>query len=325
MNVNWQRLITGVLLSFVPLLSFGVFVYGAQLYLNHPAKETLLGGISEAPVVGGDYISGISEEEMKIESGEMINNSGVESDQTKIIANAAISVETDLITDKEIIFESNINSELPIASLTKLMTAIIVFDNYDLSKDIIISQKADSQLPMKTDLKVGDSFPIEEILHIMLIESSNRAAYALAEQSGEENFVALMNKKSQDLGLKNTFFADPTGLSPHNVSSVNDLVILVKYILTNYPKIAEISTIENYELVNFGKVSNTNQLLSEFPNIALSKTGYTNFANGCLISVLSNSENNNYFINIILGANDRFSEMRKLINWKNIIDDSNKK
>jgi D-alanyl-D-alanine carboxypeptidase len=131
-----------------------------------------------------------------------------------------------------------------------------------------------------------------------------------------------MNLKAKKIGLKNTFFADPTGLSAQNVSTVNDLMTLAKYILKNYPEIAQITTIKNYELDNLGKITNTNQLLTDVPEIIFSKTGFTNYANGCLLIAINNLENNNYLINIILGADDRFLEMKKLINWKNISDNN---
>jgi len=323
-NINWRRAIKGVLLSFIPLSLFCFFVYGSQAYLLSPVNQAtdrvFLSSISDSPIIGGDYDNNTNQEE----SENKTDGIGVtETDLTKINVKSAISIETDLINDKEIIFEEESELSLPIASLTKLMTAVISFENYDLLDTITISKDADSQLSMQTDLKLEDKFSVDEILHIMLIESSNKAAYALAEQIGENNFVLLMNQKAQLLGLENTFFADPTGLSPKNVSSANDLVVLIKYILVNYPKIAEISTINSYELENFGTISNTNYLFNEFPNIILSKTGFTNYANGCLVSVLPNSQENDYIINIVLGADDRFLEMRKLINWKNIIQNNN--
>jgi D-alanyl-D-alanine carboxypeptidase (penicillin-binding protein 5/6) len=308
MNINWKRLISGTLLSFVPLFLFVFFVSGSQMYLlskSSNQEEIFLGSVSE-PIYGADNNSGD-------------NNVLVDSDKddTDINASSVISIESDLIGNDNIIFEKNKDSKLPIASLTKLMTAIVSFENYDLSQSITISENADSQLFMQTDFKLGDTFQIEKILQVMLIESSNKAAYALSEEMGQENFILLMNQKAKEIGLQNTSFKDPTGISPKNISTVEDLVILAKYILKNYPEIAKISTIKDYEILNFGKITNTNQLLLEFPKIILSKTGFTDDANGCLLVASKNSENDNYFINIILGADDRFLEMRKIINRNN--------
>jgi len=310
MNVNWGKLITGVLLSFIPLFCFVFIVYSSRAYLSSEnlKEDYFLGSIS--PSIKEDYNS---EEDNKV---YLI--------PATIDATAAVSIESNFSDALEKnIFEKNRDLKLPIASLTKLMTAVVAIENYDLSQKITISKEADSQLPMQTDFKLEDTFPIEKILYVMLIESSNKAAFALSEKMGQEKFISLMNQKAKDIGMQNTFFADPTGLSSGNISTANDLVVLIKYILKKYPKIAEISTIKEYELENFGKIENTNQLLVEFPEIVFGKTGFTNDANGCLLLVLKNPKNNNYLINIILGADDRFSEMRKLINWENIIHNIN--
>jgi D-alanyl-D-alanine carboxypeptidase (penicillin-binding protein 5/6) len=229
---------------------------------------------------------------------------------------AAVSIESNLLGYDKIIFERNKDLKLPIASLTKLMTAVIAIENYDLFQSITVSRNADSQQPMQTDLKYGQVLPAQSFLYIMLIESSNKAAYALAERMGVQDFVALMNKKANDLGLKNTSFADPTGLSYENVSTADDLVKLTKYILKTHPSIAEISKTKEFDVPNFGKIINTDELLSEVPEVVCSKTGFTAEAKGCLLLVLNNTENNNYLINIVLGADNRFAEMKKIIGWQ---------
>ena len=133
-----------------------------------------------------------------------------------------------------------------------------------------------------------------------------------------KNFINLMNQKAKDLGMVNTFFADPTGLSSKNVSTAVDLSELAEYILKNYAKIADISRTEQLDIPNFGKITNTDQLLTEIPETVCSKTGYTTEAKGCLLLAMYNIEKNNYLIHVILGADDRFTEMKKLIaaNWK---------
>ncbi len=233
----------------------------------------------------------------------------------EVNAKSAISIESNLQDQSKVIFEKDSNLQLPIASLTKLMTAIVVLENYNLSDLVIVSKIADSQDVVKQDVKIGDKLSVEGFLDIMLIESSNKSAYALSELIGEEKFVMMMNKKAKDLGLKNTFFADPTGLSAQNVSTANDLAKLAETILKNYPEIARISKAKTFYIKGFGQVENTDQLLSEVPDIVCSKTGFTNEAKGCLLLVINSQRDNNYKINIILGADDRFLEMKKIINW----------
>jgi len=313
MNLNWKKIAEGVLLSFIPLFTFVFFVYGSQAYLlsdNANPEEVFLGSVSNAQLNESDELN-TEPAEINLEENE------ANTINTDINAKTALSIKKDSQGNKIIIFAKNEDLKLPIASLTKLMTAVICFENYDLAENIIVSEKADSQLPMQTDLKLGDTFSIDNFLHVMLVESSNKAAYALAEKVGEEYFVSLMNQKATEIGLRNTYFADPTGLSSENVSTANDLVLLAEYILDNHPEISQITTTKNYKLENLGEIKNTNQLLTQVPGIILGKTGFTNFANGCLLIVSKNLNGDGYLINIVLGADDRFTEMKKLISWQN--------
>ena len=225
---------------------------------------------------------------------------------------------------EKIVYSKNENEILPIASLTKLMTALIVIENqkdYPLEKEIKISKEASLQedVPEYGNLKAGEKRKIKELLNLMLFFSSNDAAYALAEQIGIDNFVNKMNEKVKEIGLENTHFSNPTGLDPENLkwslenkdyfnySSAKDLVFLGKYILQNYPLIFEFSNLKN-EI----------QLL-ENQNLIGMKTGYTDEAGGCIFLIFSNNRDD-YFLNVILGAKskeERFLQMQKLIDWIN--------
>jgi serine-type D-Ala-D-Ala carboxypeptidase (penicillin-binding protein 5/6) len=293
--MNFKRAIGGFLLSFVFLI---IFLYAASA-AKWIFKKSL-------PI-----------EHAKASFSQAVENAAPKNDMTLAVLNinssAAISVESNLVAAGKIIFQKNSDLKLPIASLTKLMTAVVALDNYDLSKKITVSKEADLQAPMKLDVKFGDTMSGENFLEIMLIESSNKSAYALSEVMGEPEFVTLMNKKAQDLGLENTFFTDPTGLSTEDVSTAEDLAKLAEYILKNYPKIAEISKKTSLFIPGFGVVENSDQLLGEVPEAVCSKTGFTTQAKGCLLLVVDNQKNNDYIINVILGATDRFLEMKKLI------------
>jgi len=298
--MNFKRAIKGFLLSFVFLVFFIYMIAGVQWifesYFQNQNETVFLGSISSD-----------------------VQAKNIENPELEVNAISAISVESNLKDLNKVIFDKNSDIKLPIASLTKLMTAVIVLDNHDLSNTIAVDERADSQDPMKQDVKLGDIMSVESFLNIMLIGSSNKSAYALAEGPGgligEQKFVELMNQKAKNLGLQNTFFADPTGLSPENISTAKDLTVLARYILKNYPKIADISKEKEFYIPGFGKVANTNQLLGEVSEIVCSKTGFTAEAKGCLLLVVNNSKNSDYLINVILGADDRFSEMKKLINW----------
>jgi D-alanyl-D-alanine carboxypeptidase (penicillin-binding protein 5/6) len=225
---------------------------------------------------------------------------------------------------EKVLFSKNENEILPIASLTKLMTALVVIENqenYPLKEQIKISREAALQgdVPEYGNLKAGERKTIGELLTLMLYFSSNDAAYALAEKIGIENFVNKMNEKTKEIGLESTHFSNPTGLDPENLkwslenkdyfnySTAKDLILLGKYILENYPLIFE-----------FSNQKNKIQLLENQHLIGM-KTGYTDEAGGCIFLIFSN-ENGDYFLNVILGAKskeERFFQMQKLIDWIN--------
>jgi len=252
-----------------------------------------------------------------------------ETNELDISAKSAISIFVNSQGKNNIIFKKHENEKLPIASLTKLMTALVVSNIYQEFDTVKISKQAIEQEGNEVELKVGEIFSINELLHVMLIESSNDAAYALAtpdfktEKMLEKDFVDLMNLYAYyDVGLnpETTHFVNSTGLDPEepsqdiNHSTVRDLAKLVKYILENKPEIFEILSQKENQSFRY-VLENTNELLGKINGITGGKTGYTDKAGGCLVLVIKGPSKNSYFINIILGSNDRFGEMEQLTNW----------
>jgi serine-type D-Ala-D-Ala carboxypeptidase (penicillin-binding protein 5/6) len=243
----------------------------------------------------------------------------------EVNAASYMSVLIDGNKDK-VLLEKNVNELRYIASITKLMTAIIVIDNYNLEDDIIVSEKAVSTYSTIGELKVGEVFSVKDLLYMMLIESSNDAAEALSEKIGRNNFVSLMNKKALEINMKNTQFFNPSGLDfegeEGNPSSVNDLKKLTIHIINNYPLIYEILSMPEIDMYYMGKfhhkLENTNILLKEDTSYLWGKTGYTVKAGECIVLVMgvpfSNNENS-YIINIIMNAPDRFREARIMEQW----------
>lgn len=271
-------------------------------------------------------ISDRQTKELKLERGLQQRFKALEID-----AKAAILVKVNKNGDEKILFEKNSQKPLAIASLTKLMTALVVFDLdevYNESQPVKITKEAIEQEGQSKygELKIGESLSVKNLLHIALIESSNDAAFALTEPIGKQGFVELMNLYSKKIELENTYFVNPTGLEPDkpeelkNVSTVRDILKLAKYILANYPQIFEITTNQSYEVLNLDNTlhhfipQSTNKLLGEIPEIIGGKTGWGIEAGGCLLLVLDNpEEEGSYFVSIVLGAKDRFAETRKLI------------
>jgi len=239
---------------------------------------------------------------------------------------AAISVLVDSQggEGEEVLFKKNSNERLAIASLTKLMTANIVLENYDLSREIKISEEVVAQEGEAGKLTAGKIFSVEYLLYPLLMESSNDAAYVLTNDYDgmtEEKFVELMNLKAKDLGLEDTYFVNSTGLDPEqpghsiNYSTAEDLVKLTKYLLKK-PLIWEILATPKFSLYG-PELINTNGLLGEIPNIVGGKTGFTDQAGGCMLLV-SKNKGENFLVNVILGApssSARIEEMEKLINY----------
>jgi len=244
----------------------------------------------------------------------------------EIQVKAAISVLVDSQSGegKKVLFKKNSNEKLAIASLTKLMTANIVLENYDLSREIKISEEAVLQEGEAGKLTAGKIFSVEYLLYPLLMESSNDAAYVLTNDyngMAEEKFVELMNLKAKDLGLEDTYFVNSTGLDPEqpghsiNYSTAEDLVKLTKYLLKK-PLIWEILATPKFSLYG-PELINTNGLLGEIPNIVGGKTGFTDQAGGCMLLV-SKNKGENFLVNVILGApssSARIEEMEKLINY----------
>ncbi len=215
----------------------------------------------------------------------------------------------------KVLYQQESDRILPIASLTKIMTALIVLENLELEKTVIVSEKAIAVYGEMGNLMVEEEISVENLLYALLMESSNDAAVALAEAieiKTNQNFVSLMNKKVDQLELTSTRFSDPSGLNPNNISTVEELVKLVKYSF-NQPIIWQIMKTPEIDLGGHHWI-NTDELLNRLPNVIGGKTGYTLEAQGCLILVVEQPSSEK-LISVILGAQQRFLETEKLIKW----------
>ena len=190
----------------------------------------------------------------------------------------------------EVLFRKNDQAVLPIASLTKLMTGLLVSEAHlSLSEIITITQEdVDTEKGSSSRLAVGTRLSRGELLHLALMSSENRAANALGRSypGGLEAFVSRMNSRARELGMIDTRFVEPTGLSPRNQSSANDLALLVAAAYRE-PMLRELSTSHGRE-VAVGKrtlqYNNTNHLVKNPSwDIGLQKTGYISEAGRCLV------------------------------------------
>lgn len=189
-----------------------------------------------------------------------------------------------------VILEKNSDAVLPIASITKLMTAMVVLDaRLSLTDTITVtSDDVDTLRNSSSHVPVGTELAREDMLRLALMSSENRASSALARNypGGYQAFVVAMNRKAVSLGLRDTRFSDATGLNSANVSSARDLVKMVSA-ASRYPLIREFSTTANYVVHLNGRprqFNNTNALVSS-PDwqIGVSKTGFINESGKCLV------------------------------------------
>lgn len=199
-----------------------------------------------------------------------------------------------LVTDDKgnIIYGKDIDAVRPIASITKLMTAMVVLDSgLDLHQKITISEADRDRVRLTgSRLGVGAMLTRREMLQVAIMSSENRAASALGRNwpGGVQSFIAQMNQKAKELKMSRSHFADPAGLNGGNTSTASDLVKLVTA-ANRYPLIHEASTRQSLEVRPFSNrgpllYSNTNRLLKNSSwDIALSKTGYIDEAGRCLV------------------------------------------
>ncbi len=207
--------------------------------------------------------------------------------QLAVASTAALVVEQG---GSEPIYQKNADVVVPIASISKLMTAMVVLDSMpNLQEPIHVSDDdVDYLKGSRSRLHVGSELAREDAMLISLMSSENRATHALARHypGGLSAFVTAMNRKAAELGMFNTRFEDPTGLSSNNVSTAKDLAKMVAA-AHRYPLIREFSTTSDAKIVVSGRpmeYRNTNQLVKAPTwDIGLSKTGFIQEAGKCLV------------------------------------------
>lgn len=247
----------------------------------------------------------------------------------KMIKNVPIKIEAQsfLLIDEsghKTLARSRSEEKMPIASLTKIMTAVIVLENSDQEEVVTVSQNAINTYGNKRGLLVGEQIKVGDLLEIMLIDSNNAAAVALAEHTGGsvEGFVKMMNNKAAELGLVNTKFINPTGLDEgenHNFSTAYEVAILSDYafdkdLVWDVTKVAS-TTVYSVDGKQVHSVKTTDQLLGEMSGIVGGKTGYTNEAGGCLVLIAENQSGGGRVIGVVLNSEDRFLAMKNLMTW----------
>jgi D-alanyl-D-alanine endopeptidase (penicillin-binding protein 7) len=222
----------------------------------------------------------------------------------------------------QVLWQENAQDKRSIASITKVMTAVVFLeDNPDLTREITV-ERGDVYAASTTYLKANDRLTLDNVLHLTLIASDNAAARILARVShgGTASFVERMNEKAVELGLESTTFADPSGLNPANMSSAYDLSRLISFAAAD-ERIAPVMRTAQYTVTTNRRmipIHSTNRLLlGGDVDVMGGKTGFISKAGYCLATLLRLPQGNQVAV-VVLGARSntgRFWETRHLFNW----------
>lgn len=240
--------------------------------------------------------------------------------KTGILA-PSLSAKSALVSDVPsgvIIYGKNKDLELLPASTTKIMTALVALDFYQLNQVLEVLGVFSEGQDIK--LQKGERLTAENLLYALLVASANDAAETLAANypGGRENFIEEMNKKAQKLNLLNTHFTNPTGIDEEGqFTTASDLTRLAKIAIQN-PVFAKIVATDKFIVYSYDKkfvhpISNINVLLGSVPGIKGIKTGWTISAGECLVGF--DEQNGKQIITVVLGSQDRFGETEKLLDW----------
>ncbi len=280
----------------------------------------LIGSLNTSVATVDDYV--FDEGRNKLELSELIEINSIPTLkegklQPVIHADSAYSMD---ITSNTILFTQNQHDKLPIASLTKLMTAYIILEEEELNSVVTVSNNAATVEGSQIYLVRGETISVEALLYGLLIQSGNDCAIALAEfnAGSEENFVKKMNQKARQLGLNETNFTSASGLDDAGYSTANDLAYLSMYLLKD-EFIRNITSLSSATITGDGgypthNLSSTNQLLGSYLNVKGLKTGKTYGAGECLITVAENPQGHE-ILTVILGSTNRFGETKLMLDW----------
>jgi len=295
-KLNWTHYLSTLILLFI-IVSLPVAIANSNHKIDQNFEFDLL-QIGMMPIFKEDPVQTVSE--------------------IKETVNASNYLVLD-INSGAILLEHNSTASAFPASTTKMMTALVSRDIYELDYSLpVLSENLvdDNRL----GLKVDERFKVSDLLHAVLISSSNEAAEVLASGfgGGREEFVNKMNQTARELNLSNTLFINPSGFDNENIySTARDLGILARELLKD-EYLSEIVKMTNYTFTDIEETTSytvytTNQLLYEMEDVIGVKTGTTDGAGQVLITAIE--RDNNRVLIIVMGSNDRYHDTKQIIDW----------
>jgi D-alanyl-D-alanine carboxypeptidase len=284
--------------------------------LRLPVQDLSLGAVANAVIsrpVDGTSISGWkrvirytgAEEEGIIEAAALSLPAAPDSGVT-----ARAYVVKNLLRG-DVATEYNTDKILPIASLTKLATAVVARRLIDPDENVTITPEIMATYGNTAFFRTGEVFRAADLLYPLLMVSSNDAAEALARDYGREKFLAVMNDWTHAIGAYSTYFADPSGLSPQNVSTANDLAIMIDWIRKHDPEVFAITQLKT-KTVRGHTWTNPTHFLN-WSSYAGGKNGYTDEANRTAASLFALGSNGNPYAVIVLGSDNRDADVVRLL------------
>lgn len=264
----------------------------------------------------------------------------------KVYAKSAIALDT---TSGQVLYDYNVKEKLPLASLTKIMTAVVILENTEnnnLDDVVTISRDAALVEGSRMGLWIEEEITLDGLLYGLILKSGNDAAVAIEEYyekeinkdkqkavgdypesdkvagaETEKKFISLMNKKAQELGMKDTVYRDSSGINDGNQSTVNDQAILLDYAMRN-PLFRKYMGTEQYSTQALNgplrhEMTTTNRLLKTRDDVLAGKTGYSEAAGWNMITLFKTKEGHQ-IATVVLGTSsndERFNETNRIIDW----------
>ena len=283
---------------------------------------------TSAPMTKGQTESNVRVEAELVQTEQRAQSLAHAFDATKLEARSAIVWD---VQNQKILFNKNADDQLPLASVTKLMTALVAYELLDPKQKVAISMHA-----LKTEgdsgFSDGEEFTMQNLLDLTLIASSNDGAAALGATAGkaidpdmnsDRIFVEAMNLKAKELGLSKTYFNNSTGLDLSETKSggygsARDMALLMEYVITQIPDSVALTNLGMKKIINtdgaYHIAKNTNDVVNEIDGLLASKTGYTQLAGGNLV-IAFNAGLSRPIVITVLGSSQegRFTDILSLV------------